>query len=344
MGRSRRRGGRREPRRVVAAVTRPVIIDTDGGVDDAVALWWALTDPSLDVVAITVVWGNVPVEVATSSVLRVAHAAGRGDVTVASGASGPIAHAPDLRPATFIHGEDGLGNAAGAPAPLRAVGEPVSELLPRLVHERPGEIALITLGPLSNIGRAVRDDATLASNVAELVVMGGATAGAGNALPAGEANIAHDPVAAHEAVLASWPSPPLLVGLDVTLVATLTPAEFDLLAAHRNAAASFLDAPLNFYRTYGSTFTAPDTPCHDLLAVLALAKPDIITEAPVLPLAVDCAGGPAWGATIADFRAPVFAALDGAQQSTPEGFAPWRVALGVDVPRFRDCVRSLFGA
>src|SRR5262249_44948795 len=205
MGRSCRRRGRREPRRVVAAVTRQVIIDTDGGVDDAVALWWALTDPSLDVVAITVVWGNVPVEVATASVLRVAHGAGRGDVTVASGASGPIAHAPDLRPATFIHGEDGLGNAAGAPAPLRAVGEPVAELLPRLVHERPGEIALITLGPLTNIGRAVRDDATLATNVAELVVMGGATAGAGNALPPAQPNIPHHPIPPPQTLLP--PSP-----------------------------------------------------------------------------------------------------------------------------------------
>jgi purine nucleosidase len=325
-------------------VTRPVIIDTDGGVDDAVALWWALTDPTLDVLAITVVWGNVSVEIATASVLRVAYAAGRADVPIASGEPGPIARAPDLRPATFIHGDDGLGNAAGPAAPLRAVAEPVSELLPRLVHERPGEISLITLGPLSNIGRIVTADPSFAADVADLIVMGGATAGAGNALPAGEANIAHDPVAAQRTVVASWPAPPLLVGLDVTLVATMTPTELDLLAAHRSPAASFLDSPLSFYRKFGSTFTAPDTPCHDLVAVLAFAMPELITEAPVLPLAVDCAGGPAWGATIADFRAPVFAALEGAEQSTPEGFAPWRVATGVDVPRFRACVRSLFGA
>src|SRR6266567_6602455 len=94
----------------------PVIIDTDGGVDDAAALWWALSDPNLDVQAITVVWGNVPVDVAARSVCRVAAAAGRPDVPVAIGSPEPIAVAPDLRPATFIHGDDGLGNTtAGLP-------------------------------------------------------------------------------------------------------------------------------------------------------------------------------------------------------------------------------------
>jgi inosine-uridine nucleoside N-ribohydrolase len=173
--------------------------------------------------------------------------------------------------------------------------------------------------------------------------MGGAAAGGGNALPAGEANVAHDPVAAQETVVAPWRAPPLLVGLDVTRVATLTDAEFALLAEHRSDAARFLDAPLRFYRTFGSTFSAPETPCHDLVAVLAWAAPGIITDAPLLPLAIDTAGGPAWGATVVDFRAPAFAALDGAAQATPGGFAQWRIALGVDVARFRGAVRGLFG-
>jgi purine nucleosidase len=324
-------------------LTRPVIVDTDGGVDDAVALWWALTEPAIDVRAITVVWGSVDVDVAASAVLRVVHAAGRSDVPVALGEAGPIAPAPDLRPATFIHGDDGLGNAAGARAPLAVVGEPAAKLLPRLVHAEPGAVSIVTLGPLSNIGRIVQDDPAFAADVAELVVMGGAAAGGGNALPAGEANVAHDPVAAQATVPARWRVPPLLVGLDVTRVATLTDAEFALLAEHRTAAATFLDAPLRFYRTYGSTLTAPDTPCHDLLAMLAWASPEIITDAPLLPLAVDTAAGVAWGATVVDFRAPSFAALEGAEQATPEGFAPWRIALGVDVSRFRLLARALLG-
>lgn len=323
---------------------RPVVLDTDGGVDDAVALWWALTDPTLDVRAVTVVWGSVALEIAVASVLRVVHAAGRHDVPVAIGEPGPIGAAPDLRPATFIHGDDGLGNAAGPRAPISPVAEPASALLRRVVHDAPGEVSLVTLGPLSTIGALVRADPDFARAVDQLVVMGGSIRRGGNALPAGEANIAHDPSAAREVVLAPWRTLPLLVALDVTLAATITDAEFALLAEHRNAAAAFCDAPLQFFRRFGSTFTQPDTPVHDLLAVLALADPQVITDAPVVPLAVETAGGPAWGATIADLRAPFFAALEGSDQHTPGGFAPWRVALAADVDRFRRSFRRLFSS
>ncbi|MEY2435286.1 MAG: uridine nucleosidase [Acidimicrobiaceae bacterium] len=325
-------------------MSQPVIIDTDGGVDDAAALWWALTDPRLDVVAITVVWGNVSLEVATASVLRVLEAAGRTDVPVAVGLGGPIGPAPELRPATFIHGEDGLGDTFLPPPSTRAVDEPALELLARMVHERPGEIAIVPIGPLSNLGAIVTSDPSFAAAAGPLIVMGGSARKGGNALPAGEANVAHDPVAAQAVVTAAWTSPPLLVGLDVTHQATLSEAEFELLAEHRSPAAAFLDAPLRFYRRFGSTMTAPDCPCHDLLAVMALAEPEVIVDAPVLPMAVDCAGGPAWGATVVDFRAPFFATLDGADQNTPEGFAPWRIGLTADVDRFRSRVRQLFSA
>src|SRR5262245_13345726 len=139
-------------------MSRPVIVDTDGGVDDAVALWWALTDPSLDVVAITVVWGNVEVARAADAVLQVVHAAGRGDVPVAVGRAEPFQPAPDLRPATFIHGEDGLGEVFLPPVPIEPVAEDAVDLLTRMTAERPGEIALVTIGPLTNIGAAVRAD------------------------------------------------------------------------------------------------------------------------------------------------------------------------------------------
>ncbi|MDQ1447845.1 MAG: hypothetical protein QOC79_816 [Actinomycetota bacterium] len=324
-------------------MARPVVIDTDGGVDDAVALWWALTDPALEVVAITVVWGNVAVEIAVANVLRVVHAAGRDDVPVAVGARGPLLPAPELRPAAFIHGEDGLGNAARAEAPVRAIDEPATSLLARLARERPGELTLVTLGPLTNLGIVVQDHPEFAAEIHDLVVMGGSARRGGNALPGGEANVAHDPIAAQRTVVANWMKPPMLIGLDVTLAATLRPSEFALLAEHRSAAATFLDGPLRFYRQFGSTFTAPDTPCHDLLTMLAVAVPEIVENAPVLPLAVDCGGDAAWGTTVVDFRAPYFAALEGSAQSAPVGFAPWRIALGVDVARFRQCARSLFG-
>jgi purine nucleosidase len=321
---------------------RPVIIDTDGGVDDAVALWWALTDPTLDVVAITTVWGNVPIDIATKSVLRVAEATGRHDVPVAVGETAAFGPAPELRPATFIHGDDGLGNTHRPEPASRPVDEPAVDLLRRVVLERPGEVALITLGPVTNIARAIELDPTFAASIAELVVMGGSTRFGGNALPAGEANIAHDPEAAQMMVAAPWASPPLLVGLDVTMQATLTEDEFVLLASRTNAAGAFLDDPLRFYRVFGSSLSTPNCPCHDLLAVLAFSDPDIVV-APVLPLAVDTGGGAAWGATVVDFRAPKFAALEGSEQPAHAGYHPWRIALDVDVDRFRRRFRELIG-
>jgi purine nucleosidase len=276
---------------------------------------------------------------------RVLAAAGRPDIPIARGAAGPVGPAPALRPATFIHGEDGLGNTShGQPPPAMTMApESAPDLLRRLCAERCGEVSLVTIGPLSNVARALVEDPGFAPTVRELVIMGGSARAGGNALPAAEANIAHDPLAAARVAAAPWARPPLLVGLDVTREATLTDAHFALLAEHRSPAAEFLDGPLRFYRQFGSALTAPFTPCHDLLATMALAQPDLIHDAPVLPMAVDAAGGPAWGATVVDFRAPAVARLRGAEQDRPDGFGPWRIGLGVDVERFRSQAAALFG-
>jgi purine nucleosidase len=323
---------------------RPLIFDTDGGVDDCVALWWALADPAIRLLAITTTTGAVDAPLAGSSVLKVLAAAGRLDIPVAVGESGRFGPGPLLEPVPFIHGDDGQGNA-GHPLPpgIGPVDEPAVTLLRRLVDARPGEISVVATAPLTNLGRVLAADPGWAGRVAELVVMGGSVSSGGNAQPAAEANIAGDPMAAAAVVAAGWRRPPLLVGLDATHRATLTEAEFRLLAERRTAAAAFLDPPLRFYRQFGSTFTQPDCPCHDLLAMMAWADPAVLSEAPQLPLAVVTGAGPAWGATVADLRAPIFDRLAGSRQARPEGFHPWRVALGVDVPGFRARFRRLMG-
>jgi len=320
------------------------MIDTDCGVDDAVALWFALTDPRLDVVSITTVFGNGTAAGAAENVHRILHAAGREDIPIALGADAPIDLAPDLRHPDFIHGTDGVGNThRPLPPGHRVADEDAPALLSRLTRERPGELGLITLGPLTNVAAVLRADPGFAARVPSLVVMGGSILRGGNALPAAEANVAHDPTAAAEVVAAPWAGPPLLVGLDVTHEATLTEAEFALLAERRTPAAAYLDEPLRFYRRLGSTFTLPDCPCHDLAATVAAADPELVHDAPLVPLAVQTAPGPAWGATVADLRTLVFARVDGSEQEAPGGFAPWRVGLGIDVARFRSAVRTLFG-
>lgn len=318
----------------------PLIVDTDGGVDDAVALWLAATVPDVELRAVTVVHGNVPVDVAAANVCRVLEAAGRPDVPVVVGADRPLGPVPPLRRADFIHGTDGLGDTFRPPAGFGPIEATLDETIAAIVSADPG-VRLVTLGPLTNIALLVSRSPELIGAIDRLVVMGGAVTVGGNALPAAEANIAHDPVAAARVVTAPWARPPLLVGLDVTHRATLTSAEVEIFSRRGGAAARFLADPLAFYARSAGTFCAPgEFPCHDALAVLAAVRP--VVRGPVLPLAVQTEPGPAWCATVADRRAPFFErAGAGSQQASFDGFAPWEIGLEVDVAAFRAALRTL---
>jgi purine nucleosidase len=321
----------------------PLIIDTDGGIDDAVALFWAAVSHEVDLVAVTVVWGNVDVGLAAANVCRVLDAAGRTDVPVAVGLSGPVAPAPELRKVDFIHGADGLGNANLPPASFQPVDEPAVDLLRRLVDERPGEVVVVPIGPFSNIAAVLERDASWAARVKRLVAMGGAVELAGNALPAGEANVAHDPFAAQQVVEAAWVEPPLLVGLDVTHRAVLTLDDIALAREGRTPAARFLAEPLAFYEPAGGVFCDEgEFPCHDALAVMAAVREGLV-DGPILPLAVQVSPGPAWGATVADRRQPYFQRRAGGELNMPDGFADWQIGLHVDAAAFRREIRRMFG-
>jgi purine nucleosidase len=199
------------------------------------------------------------------------------------------------------------------------------------------------LGPLTNLAAFVTEQDDLVSKLHDLVVMGGTIAVQGNALPVAEANIAHDPRAAAMVATAPWSRPPLLVPLDVTLAATLATDEFGALAAGTSRAAQDLAAPLDFYRGAGSTFSpSGESPCHDLTAAVVAVEPTLVT-CPVLPFGVDVSGGLAWGATVVDRRQPFFErAGAGSAQATPDGLAPWRIALDIDTDTVRDRYRWLF--
>ncbi|HLI25196.1 MAG TPA: nucleoside hydrolase [Acidimicrobiales bacterium] len=324
----------------------PLVIDTDGGVDDAAALWYLLGCPQVDVLGITAVWGNVGVEQAAANVCRVLAAAGRREIPVALGAAGPTGPAPPIRRATGIHGSDGLGDCGMPAAPFGPTGEPAAEMLARLCASRSGEVVVVSLGPLSNLAHVVEGDPGWAAGVRDLVVMGGSARRGGNALPAAEANIGHDPLAAALVVGATWATPPTLVTLDATLQATLRSAELDLARERRTPAAAFMACPLAFYSKGGSTFSAAGTfPCHDLCAAVAVTDPEVL-DARVVPLAVDTGGSAAWGMTVVDARPwqldPSVVPAAGNDTSTA-GMARWRVAFGADAARLRAKTRQLFG-
>ena len=315
-----------------------LVVDSDGGVDDCTALWWLLQQPEVELAAVLATWGNADRDVAAANLRRVLHAAGRDDVPVALGAEDPIGPSPLASRSPHVHGADGLGGHgahwATGDAGFHDTG--AGALLAESTAAAVGELHLLTLGPLSTLALALTEEPAIAERVASLTVMGGAVTVPGNALPAGEANVGHDPEAAAVVVAARWPEPPLLVGLDVTMQSRLDPELLALAGEGRSVAARMLAGPLSGYAGfYASSGLLPagTFPCHDLLAAMAAVDGSILTEVAELRVAVDTGRSAAWGATVADLRS--------APQEEPEGFFAWRVGLGVDADRFRDGFRAL---
>jgi purine nucleosidase len=180
---------------------RMVLIDTDTASDDAVALIMALRSPLVQVAAITVVAGNVPVEQATRNALYTVELCGS-DVPVYMGAAKPLRR--ELEPATWFHGMDGLGDCGYAPA--RRVPEPIHavDAIITTALRHPG-LEIITLGPLTNLAQAIARKPRIVANISRCVIMGGAPCCEGNVTPAAEFNIWADPEAARAVLLSGLP-------------------------------------------------------------------------------------------------------------------------------------------
>jgi purine nucleosidase len=172
-------------------VTRPFFIDTDTASDDAVALVIALRHPEIEVVGIGVVAGNVPLDIAVQNALYVAEICGRTEVPIYAGEAEPL-QVP-LETGQYVHGQDGMGDI-GLPLHGRvpAEGHAVDALL-AASHEFAGSLELVTLGPLTNIARALQQDPSLADRVARVVVMGAVADHIGNQNPVAEFNMWVDP-------------------------------------------------------------------------------------------------------------------------------------------------------
>ena len=184
----------------------PLLIDTDPGVDDALALLMAFDDMQSDhgrheVVGLTIAAGNVGLAHTVANALKLCEVCGV-DVPVFAGAAEPLVHA--ARDAAHVHGRDGFGDTGYAPAAGAAQAEHAALAILRLSHQHAGRLLLVALGPLTNLALALKLDPTLPRRIARCVVMGGAVSAHGNITPAAEFNIAFDPEAAH-VVFAAFP-------------------------------------------------------------------------------------------------------------------------------------------
>jgi inosine-uridine nucleoside N-ribohydrolase len=250
-----------------------VIIDTDPGVDDALALLLAMRSPELTIEAITPVAGNVPLELTLPNALRMVEIAGRTDIPVAAGAKAPLVRR--LVTAAYAHGENGLGGAVFPEPKAKPVNQPAAELIRQIVRRFPGEVTLLTIGPLTNIASALNTDPELASMVRALVMMGGSLSG-GNITPAAEFNIYVDPEAAR--IVFQSGIPITMVGLDVTRKTSLTEDHLRQLQAGQNpvsqAAATIARNAIEHNRERGFV-VGPNM--HDSLAIAGFIDPSLLT-------------------------------------------------------------------
>ena len=258
-------------------MSRRVIFDTDPGVDDAMALFFLLQSPELELEAVTTVFGNVDVEQTTRNARILLDVAGRSEIPVAQGAGRPLMpHRQRQLGGAVVHGDNGLGGA-DLPSPSRAAGsQRAAELIVERVMAAPGELTLIAVGPLTNIALATCLEPRIVEHVRDLIVMGGAATVPGNVTPLAEANIHNDPEAASIVVAAGYRL--ALIGLDVTLQGIITPEQVDVLQERGGEVGAFIHAIAGHYGAHYGAHYARRTgrigfPMHDSAAVLYAIDP-----------------------------------------------------------------------
>ena len=276
-------------------MAKKIILDCDPGIDDALAIAFAVGDPDIDLVGLTTVVGNVSLDKTTANALRVRDFLGAHAVPVTAGSAAPLVRSAFT--AERVHGNDGL---RGAPVPHSTAkprpGHAVDFIIDAIMSA-PREITLVAVGPLTNIALALRRQPALVKSVRDFVVMGGSTT-RGNVTPAAEFNIAVDPDAAAEVFAAGWTV--TMVGLDVTLRTRADRQVTTRLAALGQLAEQLL-LPCVGHEA-GADEGAGDHAVHDVCAVAYVADPGLLG---CVPARVDVETQGRWttGMTVTDFDA-----------------------------------------
>src|SRR5205807_6907461 len=279
---------------VPASAAKKIIIDTDPGTDDALALMLELNAAELDVRAITVVPGNVTADMGLENALRMVSLAKRCDIPVAAGARHPLFQ--KLITAEFWHGKNGLANIELPASKCKVDARFGPDLIIQLVHESPHEITLVPVGPLTNIALAVEKDPSIVPLVKEVILMGGSISG-GNVNAAAEANIYNDPEAAQIVFQAGWPL--TMVGLDVGDKTLLSQKYLDQLGQTHGPVNDFIYLVAKFLINRSAQFGWLGTPMYDPLAV-GVAIDATLVKSPEMHVDVETRGEFTRGETVAN--------------------------------------------
>ena len=263
-----------------------LIIDTDPGIDDAMAIFYAIASPEIDLLGLTTVFGNVTTPKATRNALYLLEQVGI-EIPVAEGLHRPRV-LPPFPPTSAVHGVEGFGTL-DVPAPQRhALAETAPEYLVRMARAHRGELLLCPIGPLTNIAAAMELDSSFCSNLKGMVVMGGSLRVGGNITPAAEANFYHDPHAADYVLRHGCNI--TLVGLDVTNRVICQRGFFGRLASESPKMGGLLHVMAEFYIDFYET-VGKFVGCgmHDPSALVACIAPELFTTEPHA-LRVTCSG------------------------------------------------------
>ena len=252
-----------------------IIIDTDPGQDDAVAILLALASPELELLGITAVAGNVPLPLTSLNARKVCELAARPDVKVFAGAGRPLLR--DLLTAEYVHGKTGLdGPDLPEPAMALQTAHAVDFLVETVMSHEPGTITLVPIGPLTNIAMAMIREPRFAGRLKRIVLMGGGFFEGGNTTPAAEFNIYVDPHAAAR-VFASG-APIVMMPLDVTHKALTTRARVERIRALGTRVGVATAQMLDFFERFDEEKYGSDGgPLHDPCTIAWLLKPELFS-------------------------------------------------------------------
>jgi len=298
-----------------------LLIDTDPGVDDALAILMA--HRHANVLGLSVAAGNVGLQHTVANALKLVDTIGAA-TPVFAGCPTPL-----VRPAedaAFVHGLDGFGDTAYVPSARRAEREHAVQAILRLSHEHAGRLVFVAMAPLTNLALALRLDPGLPQRVARLVIMGGAVTGRGNTSASAEFNVGFDPEAAH-IVFSAWPRIELI---DWELV-TRHGIAFDVVErwlAADNPRAQFFAAISRKTRAWTRTRGRPKLLVADALAMAVALHPDLVTRAEDHHIAIELDGKLTRGATVVDW------------ENRSGHAANTRIVLAVDQARFEALVAS----
>ncbi|XP_052172321.1 uridine nucleosidase 1-like [Diospyros lotus] len=263
---------------------KKIVIDADPGIDDSMAILMAFQSPELEILGFTTVFGNVTAETATLNALRLSEVANRSDIPVAEGCSEPLMGGKPTV-VDYVHGKDGLGNITLNPetsddVPLVPKSNNIEMAGPQFlvdtVAQHPGQVTVLALGPLTNLALALKWDTSFASNVKEIVILGGAFFALGNINPAAESNILQDPEAA-DIVFTSGANISV-VGINITTQVKLTDEELQDIRNSNGKYAKIVTDMCVFYEAWTEKSDKfKGIFLHDPTCFVSLVRPDLFT-------------------------------------------------------------------